>query len=209
MPGCLVNNIKQQFMLSDELARKYATIVFIACLRFETSKRKLNYLSFSDIYECSQAIMNYWTYSYQHSQEPEIEMDKEFLLDLRELRYFLDKEKEIKHLVLIRLKTIILEKSYQEIDLNFKSYWRSIITIAISIHRSRELRGFFTETTEKLIEPWKQNNWSVKQVKEFLPALTKSVLDLELPRDQEVLLRCLFERYMQVLSLCLTKMYKN
>lgn len=125
------------------------------------------------------------------------------------MRSLMDREKEIKHLVLFRLKNVILEKAYQELDLNFKSYWRSIITIAISIHRSRELRGFFVEITEKLIEPWKQNNWSVEQVKEFLPALTKCVLDLEVPRDQEVLMRCLFDRYMQVLSICLVKMYKN
>lgn len=90
---------------------------------------------------------------------------------------------------------------------NCRSYWRSIITIAVSIHRSRELRGFFLELTEKLIEPWKQNNWNVEQVKQFLPALTQSVLDLEVPRDQE--LRCLWDRYMQVLNICLVKMYHN
>lgn len=44
-----------------------------------------------------QAIMSFWTYSYQHApHEQEVEMDKEFLLDLRELRCLLDKEKEIK-----------------------------------------------------------------------------------------------------------------
>lgn len=78
--------------------RKYASIVFLACLRFETSKKKLNYLSFDDLFACSQAIMNYWTYTYQHTGQEyyDTEMDKEFLLDLRDLRYLLDKEKEIK-----------------------------------------------------------------------------------------------------------------
>lgn len=98
MPGSVTNNIKTNFLLSDDLARKYAAIVFIACLRFETTKRKLQYLNFSDFYECSQAIMTFWTYTYQHSgpEYYDTEMDKEFLLDLRELRCLLDKEKEIK-----------------------------------------------------------------------------------------------------------------
>lgn len=77
---------------------KYAVIVFIACLRFETAKRRLQYLDFSDFYECALAIMSYWTYTYQHSgpEYYDTEMDREFLLDLREIRGLLDKEKEIK-----------------------------------------------------------------------------------------------------------------
>lgn len=98
LPGNLTNNIKQLFLLSDELAKKYSTIVFLACLRFETSKRKLMYLTFYDFFSCSQSIMSFWTYTYQHSgpEYYDTEMDKEFLLDLRELRCLLDKEKEIK-----------------------------------------------------------------------------------------------------------------
>ena len=53
MPGNIANNIKQQFSLSDELSRKYGSIVFIACLRFETAKKKLQYLTFKDFFECS------------------------------------------------------------------------------------------------------------------------------------------------------------
>lgn len=86
LPGTLTNNIKQHFFISNELAkyvsvrfvqtcmilnntlitfRKYACIVFLACLRFETSKKKLQYLSFSDLLTCSHSIMIYWTYTYQ------------------------------------------------------------------------------------------------------------------------------------------------
>lgn len=42
--------------------------------------------------------MTNWTYTYQHAgpEYYDTEMDKEFLLDLREIRYLMDKEKEIK-----------------------------------------------------------------------------------------------------------------
>jgi Acidic fibroblast growth factor binding (FIBP) len=94
--GSLLKIIQREFLLSEELARKYCVIVFIANQRFELSKKKLSYLSFKDFYECTNSIMNFWTYCYQHSQEIEEEFDKEFLLDLRELRCLFDKEREIK-----------------------------------------------------------------------------------------------------------------
>uniref|UniRef100_A0ABK9MI44 Acidic fibroblast growth factor intracellular-binding protein n=1 Tax=Glossina morsitans morsitans TaxID=37546 RepID=A0ABK9MI44_GLOMM len=207
LPGNLTNNIKQIFSLPDELAKKYASIVFLACLRFETSKRKLQYLTFNDLFACSQAVMIYWTYTYQHSgpEYYDTEMDKEFLLDLRELRNLLDKEKEIKHLVCLRLKPVLLERAFHELDLNFRSYWRPLISIACNLHRTRELRDLFVDLCEKLIEPWRQNSWSRDHVNKFLAAITQSVLDLEISRDQET--RCLWDRYMQVISICLEKMY--
>lgn len=95
-PASLLRIIQREFMLSEELARKYCVIAFIANQRFEVSKKKLQYLTFMDFHECAQAIMSFWTYVYQHSQEIEEEFDKEFLLDLRELRCLFDKEREIK-----------------------------------------------------------------------------------------------------------------
>lgn len=130
--------------------RKYAAIVFLASLRFETSKRKLQHLNFGDFLECAQAIMTFWTYTYQHTgpEYYDTEMDKEFLLDLRELRCLLEKEKEIKQLVYtylnlcrnytkksfhifvyihfacslvsIRLKPMLLDRAHQELDTNFR-----------------------------------------------------------------------------------------
>lgn len=110
------------------------------------------------------------------------------------------------------MKNSILERAYQELDSNFRSYLRSIITIAVSIHRSRELRNFFLDLTEKLIEPWKMNNWTENQVNHFLPAVTKSVLDLQsygVSTSSGTEIRCLWDRYMNVLNICLIRMYHN
>lgn len=63
-----------------------------------------------------------------------------------------------------------------------RAYWRSLITIAVNLHRTRELRCFFMELSEKLIEPWRQNQWQLETVRVFLPAVTQSVLDLEVAR---------------------------
>lgn len=99
MPGNVVANIRSTFLLSDPLAKKYGAVVFIACMRFETAKRKLQYLSFNDFYHCAQAIMGSWTYCCTGPEYYDTEMDREFLLELRELRILLDKEKEHKQSV--------------------------------------------------------------------------------------------------------------
>lgn len=76
--------------------RKYGVIVFIACMRFETSKRKLQTLSFLDFYETTLCIMNKWTYPKNSPEFGDTDLDREFLLDLREFRVLLDKEKDHK-----------------------------------------------------------------------------------------------------------------
>lgn len=97
MQGPIVQNIQKLFFLPEELARRYGCIVFIGCLRFETAKRKLQYLTFSALRKCIENIMDLWTYNCTSGAEYyDTEMDKEFLLDLRELRILMDKEKEHK-----------------------------------------------------------------------------------------------------------------
>lgn len=99
MPGRIVQNIQKLFFLPEDLARKYACVIFIGCLRFETSKRKLQYLTFRTLRLCTEKIMENWIYSGSGPDYYDTEMDKEFLLDLRDLRVLLDKEKEHKQYV--------------------------------------------------------------------------------------------------------------
>lgn len=43
-------------------------------------------------------------------------------------------------LVCGKLKPELLDKAYQELELNFRIYARAIVTIAANLHRSRELK---------------------------------------------------------------------
>lgn len=63
MPGSLVQNIQKSFHLTEDLAKKYASIVFLACIRFETSKRKLQHLTFAALKQCTEMVMDSWTYT--------------------------------------------------------------------------------------------------------------------------------------------------
>ncbi|KAK5638608.1 hypothetical protein RI129_012903 [Pyrocoelia pectoralis] len=195
MPGPLVQNIQKFFMLSQDLASKYACIVFLACLRFETSKRKLQTLSFPALKLCTEQVMNLWTYVSTGPDYYDTEMDKEFLLDLRDLRILIDKEKEHKNLV-----------SYAEVESCFRSYSRSILTLATSLHRVRELRNLFYEFSV-ILDNWKHSIWAVNELEVFLNVYTKCALNLDVFREAD--LRQRWERYMAVVSNCLVIMYKN
>ncbi|XP_012277322.1 acidic fibroblast growth factor intracellular-binding protein isoform X1 [Orussus abietinus] len=205
LPGSLVTNIGQHFLLPEDLAKRYAAVVFIACLRFEMNKRKLQFLTFPDLYHCAYSMMSSWTYRYTGSEYFDTDLDREFLLELPECKILLENDKHHKHLVCIKLKPTLLERSYQELDVNFRSYSRAILGIGCNLHRSRELRFFFLELVERCIEPWRQVNWSHADLRNFLAAYTQCALDMDVLREGD--LRDVFERYMKVVTSCLLRMY--
>lgn len=77
---------------------------------------------------------------------------------------------------------MMLDKVYQELDVNFRLYARAIISIASNLHRTRELRFFFLELIERCIEPWRQVNWSHTDLRNFLSAFTQAALDMDVMR---------------------------
>ena len=79
--------------------RKYAGIMFITNNRFEACKRKLSFVTLQDFISCSLLIMSSWTPSIcdtLKSETSDLELEKEFLQDLRDLKGLGEKEKEIK-----------------------------------------------------------------------------------------------------------------
>jgi len=53
-------------------------------------------LTFPDFYEPTLCIMNRWTYPKSSPEFGDTDLDREFLLELREVRVLLDKEKDHK-----------------------------------------------------------------------------------------------------------------
>ena len=90
----------------------------MAVNRFETNKRKLQYLNFGDFYHCAHQMIVHWSSTSCHTTsvrnqleteteiETDLDVDRGFLHDLREVRILLEgnKEKEHKHLVCSQLK---------------------------------------------------------------------------------------------------------
>nr|KAG5695202.1 hypothetical protein BaRGS_018324 [Batillaria attramentaria] len=95
MKGYLVENICTHFRLSENLARDYAAVVFIANNRFETGKKKLSYLVFRDFALCALQMITNWSYSSvecKNHEDMDVDLDRDFLLLLRELKVLVEKE---------------------------------------------------------------------------------------------------------------------
>ncbi|KAL1502653.1 hypothetical protein ABEB36_007767 [Hypothenemus hampei] len=207
IPGSIVENIKNLFYLSDELAKEYASIVFLASIRFETSKKKLNSMTFTAWKRCCEVIMAHWTYKLTIPECNDTEMDKEFLLELRELKILLDREKEHKQLVCITLKPKLLQKSYTELDTNFRKYTGAIITLASTLHRSRDMRNLFVDFSQ-ILDLFKTGNWTAHDLQQFFNAYSSCALELDCIRNDQGL-KLSWEKYMKVVGVCMVIMYSS
>ncbi len=112
------------------LCRKYAAIVFFANNRFETGKKRLQYLTFSEFSFCADEMIVRWTAGSNDSRKEDLDadFDREFLQELRELKVLIsDKDASDQHkgLICSSLKGKITEKAFADIESNFKvSIWR-------------------------------------------------------------------------------------
>ncbi|XP_035214059.1 acidic fibroblast growth factor intracellular-binding protein-like isoform X2 [Stegodyphus dumicola] len=184
--GELVKSIRSTFLLSECLARKYAAIAYLTSNRFETSKKKLQYLTFDDFLFCANWMMCNWSCpkpdcSYE---ETAMEIDREFLQDLRELKQILEKDTfdELKAYVLSSLRSKLPDRTYSDLDANFKSFTRTFVNIAYGLNHSKEVRDLFVDIVEKFIEPLRQGRWSEKDLQKFLEVYTSSASHMQLFR---------------------------
>lgn len=210
MAGNLVQNIQTTFLLPHELAKKYAAIVYIANNRFETNKRKLQYLQFADFLHCSLEIMNNWSCANPECkyEETSMEIDREFLHDLRELRLLLEKDllEEHRVSVLRQIKSKVPDKKYSDIDVQFKGISRNIINVANGLNHSKEMRDLFLDIVEKVIEPFKSMKLNHSDVSLFLKHYKETPQHMEAFRTNRNQLK-VWDRFINTFNSCILKMY--
>ncbi|XP_063601845.1 acidic fibroblast growth factor intracellular-binding protein-like [Penaeus indicus] len=215
MPGSVVANIQSSFLLPNELAKKYASIVFIINNRFETSKRKLNYLTFEDFSLCASLMMNSWTTSTISSSfnvgadgRDDSDVDREFLMDLRDFKLLLDREKEHRNMTLSHLRGKIPDRMCTEVENNFKVYSRAIINIGCALNNTRDLRDFFVDTVEKIVDPCRQSRWKGAELEVFLQVYADAGSGLDIMNSDHSL-RMTWERYMNTMRMCICQLYHS
>ncbi|KAK0056954.1 G-protein coupled receptor moody [Biomphalaria pfeifferi] len=211
MSGRLVDNIQTHFCLKEDLAKAYAAIVFITNNRFETGKKKLNYLTFEDFAVCANHMISNWSYSSedcQNHEDMDVDMDRDFLMDLREVKVLMEREyaEEHRSLMLRVLQPTVREKVLTEMDNNFRSVSKAIINIASGLNHSKESRDIFIDVFEKLIEPWVQMSWSKSDAYHFLNAFKDTALQLDLFRTSSKLVK-IWERFMSTFNPLVLQMY--
>jgi len=149
--------------------------------------------------------MSKWTYPKNSPEFGETDLDREFLLDLREVRILLDKEKYLKNIICQKLKPEFLEKTFISMESNFRLISRAIIGVAYSLHHNRNLRGFFVDVLEKIIDPWRILNWSKIDVMHFLKVYISSSFELDAFPNLEV--KNAWQRYMDVITTSINQLF--
>ncbi|KAG0710296.1 Acidic fibroblast growth factor intracellular-binding protein [Chionoecetes opilio] len=214
MTGSVVANIQTAFLLPLNLAKKYASIVFIINNRFETSKRKLNYLTFEDFSVCASLMMSSWTTAsplappLAPDTRDDTDFDRDFLIELRDFKLLLDREKEHRNVTLSHLRGKIPDRMCSEVESNFKTYSRGIINIGCSLNNSRDLRDFFVDAVERVVEPCRQARWRSPELEIFLRVYAEAGSALDIMTSDRTL-RTTWERYMTTMRVCLAQLYHS
>ncbi|NXB40707.1 FIBP protein, partial [Eulacestoma nigropectus] len=214
--------------------RDYAAIVFFANSRFETGKRRLQFLSFGDFAACAQSMMGHWSQGAlvspcdpgvplppaPEAAEPDGDLPKSFLQDLKELK------------VLVTDKDL-LDQHKSPPTTYWVSPWegflglghpgggsrvrggpqrppspqalsRALVNVGGKLTHARDVRDFFVDLVEKVIEPCRSDKWSPGDLRLFLTQYTAAPRNLPGFRHQ-----ALWERYMAAITACLLRMYHD
>jgi len=207
LSGSFLQNIRNQFNLPESLARRYSVVVFIACHKFETNKKKLSQLSFEQFSIVCNNMMKEWTFhGIDVDEDREPTFDRDLFSSLRDLRILGEKEKEHRYSVCQALaKAGMGARAIAEIEANFKTISRNILTIGQTLYHNREVKEFFVNVVEKVVDQAKQCRLTKEELAMFLSSYTKVVMDGAV--IDEIIVKTIFERFMRTMSLCILTFY--
>ncbi|XP_057315720.1 acidic fibroblast growth factor intracellular-binding protein-like isoform X1 [Hydractinia symbiolongicarpus] len=218
MEGGVMVTLTKQFLFSNSLVQKYYPLVFVFISRFETAKKRLQYLSYDDIINCTECILTKWTFTPElHNSGEKIvehdEVDRHFIQELRDLRNLtIDKDFQDVHksLIMNRMdKNAATPHFIKSMEANFKMFSRNIFVLGAGLTHTKDFRDFFNDCVEKLVEPVKQLEWSSKEFDVFLTAMINSWGDFKEHYEMAVRnLDAVYIRYMEVMKRCLLFLYK-
>eukprot|EP00074_Homo_sapiens_P107970 XP_024304531.1 acidic fibroblast growth factor intracellular-binding protein isoform X1 [Homo sapiens] len=194
--------------------RDYAAIVFFANNRFETGKKKLQYLSFGDFAFCAELMIQNWTLGAvgeaptdpdSQMDDMDMDLDKEFLQDLKELKVLVA-DKDLLDLHKSLVCTALRGKLgvFSEMEANFKNLSRGLVNVAAKLTHNKDVRDLFVDLVEKFVEPCRSDHWPLSDVRFFLNQYSASVHSLDGFRHQ-----ALWDRYMGTLRGCLLRLYHD
>jgi len=223
MMGSLVSNIRTHFLLSPNLAQQYAAIVFITNNRFETSKKKLTYLTFDDFVHCANQMITHWSYSSKdcrHHDDMDVDFDRDFLHSLRDLKPLSDWKQleEHKGLTMTKVRGKLSTSASADLEGSSKNMQsrqdhglglcKNLINIGNHLNHSKDMRDLFIDCVEKVVEPCRQAGWTQHDLRLFLRAYTEAGHHMEIISRTPGLVRA-WDRYMAVVSSCLVQIYHS
>ena len=118
-----------------------------------------------------------------------------------------DREKEHKSLVCQRLAAAKLEPKFcQEMDANFKSISRNVLSLAFCLSSQKELKEFFVILVEKILDGFKLSSVNRHDLDIFLRAYMESVTESMFAVDNDV--KLCFKKYMVLMRPAILVVYR-
>uniref|UniRef100_A0A8C1TSB3 Fibroblast growth factor (acidic) intracellular binding protein a n=1 Tax=Cyprinus carpio TaxID=7962 RepID=A0A8C1TSB3_CYPCA len=190
LKGPLVENIRQHFLLPDQLAR--TPQVFFANKNIETDEN----ISFY-VFVC--------TLLDNMMEDMDVDLDKEFLQDLKDLKILItDKDLLDQHKNLVCTALRGKTNVFNEMEANFKNLSRGLVNIAAKLINAKDVRDFFIDLVEKFIEPCRSDKLTSIDVNLYLTHYTNSAHILDTFKHHAV-----WTRYMGVIKSCILRMYHD
>ncbi|KAI8928049.1 acidic fibroblast growth factor binding protein [Entophlyctis helioformis] len=170
--GDMVTIIHRDFLLPPALSFQYANIIFINNYRFETSKKRLAHLRFSDFEYAASIFIQYFTASPASVLD---ELDANLAQDSRDLKSVLYNSKDtldqLRSATVAHLAQIghphIMERPSPATNA-FKVLLRNILTLGASLTNSKDVRDLFATLQEKVVDPCVSYGWSSTDLDLFL-----------------------------------------
>ena len=221
--GSLVENIRTQFILPESLARSYASVVFISHNRFETNKRKLAHLNFSDFTYCANQMIDRWTAGAEgsHAVDDDLELDRDFLQELHDLKLSLIDRVWIDRQLKFVMKELRRKKlpthTLRAMEGSFKSTSKAITQLGTSLIHSKDVKDFFVDVIEKIVEPCKQLQLSKEDAASLFRSIASTFPECEVahtkhtgrPGHKEKPWRVMYLRYLETLTNCVLVLYHD
>eukprot|EP00033_Pygsuia_biforma_P002460 GCRY01002728.1.p1 GENE.GCRY01002728.1~~GCRY01002728.1.p1 ORF type:complete len:370 (+),score=4.11 GCRY01002728.1:122-1231(+) len=205
--GSVVNRIQELFHFSQDLANRYARVLFIIDNKIETSKGILHSLHFQQIDALTKVLFEEWT-------DPScqgLDLDTSFIDKVRDVKALIwdtDSIDEYAQFLRLRLSPILREDTLDRLEARFKPFMRGLLTIGAGLVRSREFRDVFLDLAEKIVVPLHKMNVEYAETDAVFVELLENFVNLKcLPPQYHTTLTPSWARYLAGVHKCVKVLY--
>jgi len=204
--GSLTEVIQQQFLISTQLAERYSRYIFLTYNLISTQDKRLRFLTVKDIEYIASVLMSKWT-----TDKLQLDIDRKFKEDLKELRTYMLSEKVIletyKSLVGAVLKQTF--KDEKKISQKFQVILKALLNIGAGLSKQNEFEDILEDMEEKVLDNCVRLGLSVKELEAFFQALASTFGELMLkmsPSKHKKKFTVTWQRFLEAIHPCILYM---
>ncbi|OQV12219.1 Acidic fibroblast growth factor intracellular-binding protein [Hypsibius exemplaris] len=222
MDGCTMKNIHETFLLPDQLARDYSCVLFLSAYRMEMASVNLTKLPFDYFVSCAAEMMKGWTCTTQPSGPKgvsetlqansegasDLRIDKDFFYSMKEFRFLLERDAFESFRRAIG-RNVPIQAALPGNPEIFRDSVRTMLTLALNVHHSKQFRLLFADITDKLLPAWKNAAWRNEDAVAFLNGFIISAEELNEFKSRDARLAGMWKRFFAVFNACVLRLFRT